>query len=453
VQRGRYLGQVTQGVLALLPGDRAIFDESTDGGLALSTPGASKPARDGGGRPESVAVDAAGARVVSFEDKDSERRLVVRELPSLKRVRETSLGKGPSEGTAAFLADGREAAFTAYGCTEVACEGDKDASCRQEKCEDTGIVAVENGAPAPLVRGLRAAAFGARGDVAAVARKDGSIALVALPEGRALAELPGVDKDAEIQAMAVSPAGDRVAVAVEDKLAVYARQGEGAFVEVLADKRHFTRSLRFSADGRTLFAGDDLGVYREGAAPREQALPPYEVTLPRGFTRMERAADTFRLADGSKEIGAEPGSIAMFTASKAGTDVIIVARDPDEFDPSGDAEAWARRVAARLFPYAPLETAKDRKKAHFVAWGGEGEGRSFELRWTSSGCEDMDHYERVTERGGAVYHVHLEIMGTLSDKRVRPWLGAFFDAPLGQSPARAKAEAHHPKKHTRRKKK
>jgi hypothetical protein len=224
---------------------------------------------------------------------------------------------------------------------------------------------------------------------------------------------------------------------------VYARAGEG-FVEVLADRRHFTRSLRFTADGRGLFAGDALDFWREGATPREQKQIAYDPTLPHGFVRLVRSGDEWQMpGDDGKSYShlADAGSVAMFRNEKIGVEVMVTALDPDEIDGDGDAEAWALRLAERHFRDTPLTTKKERRSAGFAVWGGPGEGRSMELHWTASGCEDMDNYDRVSERDGALYHVHLHVYGILPKKRVVPWLTAFIDEPLGPSPARASAKA------------
>jgi hypothetical protein len=451
--RGRFVGAAPFGLLASLPGDRSLVDEHGGGGIALLSPG-EKPVRAPGGRPGGIAIAPDGSKVVTLEEKDGDRKLVVRALPSLAPVREAALGKGPSEAEVAFLADGREAVLTSYPCVETACEGDegKSGNCRQTKCSGRGIFAIDGGTPKPLVTGLRAGAFGARGDLAAVVREDGSAAIVALPDGRALAALPSRggarlggaasgpkpragDAGAEVRAIAVSAAGDRVAIAGDEDLAVLAQSGAD-FVEVLAQKGHGPSALRFAADGRTLFTGHDLEVYGEGAAPPETKPFAYAPKLPAGFVKAERQGNEWIISrDPEHTRLAHEDEIEMLVHPKLGAEATISRLDPEEFDPEGDAETWALRVAARLFPHEELATAKQRKKAGFTAWGERGE-RSFELHWVASGCEDVDNYERVSEKDGAIVRVHMQVYGVMTPKRAAPWLAAFFDDPLGKSPAR-----------------
>ncbi|MFT3764869.1 MAG: hypothetical protein QM820_05030 [Minicystis sp.] len=446
-ERGRFLGAAPFGVLALLPGDRAIIDEYGDGGLALTTPDVAEPVRDAGGRPEAIVVAPDGSRVVSLERmrKTDERHVVVRALPSLARVRDVSLGKGPGGTALGILADGREVMFGSYPCVEVnvACPNDpNDLSCRMPKCEGRGLFVIDRGAVSPLVPGLREGTIGARGDLAVVVREDGSAAEIALPDGHTIAQLPPVG-DEDIDAVAVSAAGDRVAIATSDKLAIFARSG-AQFVEVLAAPHPNVRTMRFAADGRTLFTGDDLTAYREGAEPREVKAPAYEPALPKGFVKLARKDNIWALPN-EGERGVQEGEIAMFAHPKIGAEVVVSVIDADELDPGGDAETWAKRVAARIAPDTPLGTEKERKKAGFVAWGEPG-ARSLELHWTARGCEDIDSYERVSERDGALVRVHLQVYGELSAKRLAPWLGALFDEPLGKSPARAAVRERSPAK-------
>jgi len=425
VDTGRYREAAPSGLLAFLPGDRALVDAYDTGGLTVAGRDPHDRVSDAGGRPRLVAIAADGARVVSFEEAPKGRLLVVRELPTLKRVRTTTLGEGPTARAVGFLADGREAVLAAPPCS-------------QAPCGDAALFTVEQGALVALVPGLTTGAIGDRGDVAAVVRKDGSAALVSLPDGRALAPLPSPGKDVEVDAIAVSPAGDRVAFAVEGKLTALERSGDG-FVEILSDARKSTSSLRFAADGRTLFAGSDLAAYREGATP--QALPPplpYDVTLPEGFVALTRHGDEWRVGDSKDHTWMAPEQMqAKFFNEKLGATVSVSRMPSGVLDPSGDAETWGLRAASRSFPSVPLGTAKERAKAGFRVWGDAQEGRSVEVHWVAEGCDDVDNYQRLTERDGGIYVVELEVLGLLGPRRIKPWLHAFFDEPLGPSPARA----------------
>lgn len=440
VARGRFLGAAPADLLALLPGDRALVDEKGGGGLAVLGPSSRESARDPGGRPAAIAVSPDGARVVSLETQGRERLLIVRELPSLRRVRSTSLGPGPGEGPVGFLPDGRELVFASTDCVEEPCPGVSEPSCRTRRCADPSLFAAERGALVPLgaaLSGLSAAALDAAGDAAAVVHRDGTAALVSLPTGRTIAGLPPLGEGATVDALAVSPGGDRVAIAAGGRLAIHARTGS-TFVEVLAEPRRFTRSMTFAADGRTLFAGDDLAVYREGAAPREIPRPRYEVALPPGFARLEQKDGEFVWPVPGEDRSSPLGTFAFFAEPKLGVEVHVVALDPDEIDPAGDALAWGRRWVERLFPHLPLATATDRAAIELQAWGDAGAGRSAQLHVKTQDGAPIQAYHRIAERDGGVVHVELKIPGEIDPKRVARWLTAFFDAPLGPRPIGAR---------------
>src|SRR5262249_42523928 len=144
VDKGRFREAAPLGLIAFLPSDRALVDEYRDGGLTVAGREERDRVRDAGGRPSLVALSADGARVVSFEETDKgERLLIVRDLPSLKRVRATSLGKGPAARAVGFLADGREAVLAGHPCVMEACGPGSDRSCRRPRCGDTALFAVD----------------------------------------------------------------------------------------------------------------------------------------------------------------------------------------------------------------------------------------------------------------------------------------------------------------------
>jgi DNA-binding beta-propeller fold protein YncE len=462
VARGRFTGPAPLALLALLPDGRSLVDEHTGGGLALIDPARPTPVSDPGGSPEGVAVSPDATRVVSLELENNVKRLVVRKLPSLERVRVTPLGPGLHEtGVVGFLADGREVVSTSYPCVIEACsdavkkETGSGSSCQHFACPDPALLVVDGGAPRPLdprLTGLRAAAIATGGELAAVVRADGSAALVALPSGESLAPLPA-QGDAAVEALAVSPLGDRIAVAVEGHLRVYARHGAG-FAEVLDSPRRSTSSLAFAADGRSLFAGDTLAVYREGVEPRKTPALPYDVTLPPGFERLVEKNDGIGFKNSDSRTWALPEDlVAMFGEARHGASVTVLALDADELGGEGDAATWGRRVAARVLQGWSVVKTKNADHADLEAWGDEPGSRSVELHSIGHGCEDVESYYRIAERDGALYEVHLEIEGLLGKKRLTPWLRAFLDAPLGVAPSRDGKGAPPAERHAKKKKK
>jgi hypothetical protein len=72
------------------------------------------------------------------------------------------------------------------------------------------------------------------------------------------------------------------------------------------------------------------------------------------------------------------------------------------------------------------------------AWDETADGRAMELRWRDAGSYDeQSGYARLGVRGGRAYLVRIEIPGDFPPESTAPWLRAFFDEPLGPSPARA----------------
>ncbi len=282
----------------------------------------------------------------------------MRELPSLRRVRSTSLGPGPGEGPVGFLPDGRELVFASTDCVEEPCPGVSEPPAAPGAARihpSSRRSAARSSRSAPRSPGSPAAALDAAGDAAAVVHRDGTAALVSLPTGRTIAGLPPLGEGATVDALAVSPGGDRVAIAAGGRLAIHARTGS-TFVEVLAEPRRFTRSMTFAADGRTLFAGDDLAVYREGAAPREIPRPRYEVALPPGFARLEQKDGEFVWPVPGEDRSSPLGTFAFFAEPKLGVEVHVVALDPDEIDPAGDALRLGKALGR-----APSRTCRSRR--------------------------------------------------------------------------------------------
>ena len=443
VDRGRSLGPAPLGVIALLGEGRALVLDYAEVGLAVVDGDAQKLARVAGAIV-TAATSADGSRVVSLEKGPQGARLViVRELPSLKEIRRTSIGPGPTvDVMVGFLGDGREIALARRDCVPEDCTDPEvkkrhpQASCTRFACADAALLVLDEGRPRPLAPSLtklRAVALGARGDVAAIVREGGRTSVVALPSGAEIAPLP--DEYPEPSAIAVSPSGDRVAVGVDGKLVIHAQSGAG-FVLTHTMTRAFTHSLAFSADGRTLFAGDHLAVLREGAAAR--ALPdlPWEVTPPPGFVRYAlKGGEMVAPTDPSDVWPAPPHVIAMYREADHEGIAVASQIDPDELDPAGDARTWARRAAARLFPMIAFDLA-NKGESRIDAWGEPG-ARAAEIRFGSDDGDPEDNVYRLQEKGGGVYLVQVKGPPALPKKLRARWWRAFVEAPLGEAPKRA----------------
>lgn len=440
--RGRYLGRAPANLRAFLPEGRAVVDPHQSNGVGVVEPGRSEPREGSGGLLRGLAVSADGARVVSLETAGltGDRALVVRELPSLRELRKTPLGPGPSLDPAlGFLPDGREIVLGAVGCTIEDCtdpaekKRNPQASCSRPRCPEPTVLVVEGGRASPLspaLSGITAAAFA--GERALVVRAGGAVALVELPSGREVATLPW-PTDTAPTALALSSSGDRAAVAADGRLTLFARAG-ASYQPVYTGDPGFTRTLAFAPDGRTLFTGDSLTAYREGATARPTEEPALPITPAPGFTKLRREHGSFLYDGGERSI--PTGGVAAYRDEKLGAEVTVVALDADEHDPASDAETWARAVAAREVPYVPFEKKKTKDGPRLEAWGEPG-ARGALAFFSGDGCDPHDQHLRFQEREGKLWIITLETAPGLSGKRLAAWRAAFMDEPLGAPPAAA----------------
>lgn len=439
--RGRFLGRAPANLRALLDGGRAVVDPHETSGPGVVEPGREQPrTAPGGGSIHGLAFSPDRARVLSLETDrlNGDRSLILRELPSLKELRRTSLGPGPTvDPVLGFLPDGRELFLGAVGCTiedcTTAADKKQNRGCSRPRCPEPALLVIEGGKAAPLSPALGAITTAVlAGERALLVRADGAVAVVELPSGREIAALPW-PKDVEPSALALAPGGDRAAVAADGRLAVFARAG-ASYQQVLDARRPFTRTLAFAADGRSLYTGDDLSAYREGATPPAVAADALDLTPPPGFTRIPRTAEGFAWDGGSRSVPL--GAVAYYREEKHGAEVMVVALDAGEHDPASDAGTWARAVAARETPYVRFEAKPKKGDPRLTAWGEPG-ARGALVVFTGDGCDPMDHHIRFQEREGRLWVVTLMSAPGLSEKRLTAWRAAFMDAPLGAAPASA----------------
>jgi hypothetical protein len=229
-----------------------------------------------------------------------------------------------------------------------------------------------------------------------------------------------------------------VALATAERVTILARRGE-AFVEVLSAAHPGAVSLRFASDGRTLFTGYDLVAYQEGAAARPLPPLPYPVALPAGFVALERSGNAWKVRGKDDREWPAPEEVqAMFLHEQLGATVKLISVDPDEIGTEGETQAWGERAATRLFPQLAAAAAQGRRRLSFFAWDERADRRSLELRWhDAGGYEEQSGYARFEASGDRAYLVRIDVPGDLPPESTTPWLRAFFDEPLGPSPARA----------------
>jgi hypothetical protein len=120
-----------------------------------------------------------------------------------------------------------------------------------------------------------------------------------------------------------------------------------------------------------------------------------------------------------------PGLLAHYRSDK-GFDVYVRVLDPREVGPAdAPLETWALVARSR-------DWHADSNAAANVRMWRTADGRATEYaRFNRDGCDPTDLYVRVSEKGGVLYRIELEVPGATPRKRVRPVLQRFFDAALG----------------------
>jgi len=276
------------------------------------------------------------------------------QIPSLDHLRTIRLGS-EARGRRIVFFDGEAIMlFAKYPCEPIP-------NAPYPNCRSSALLVLNPGAdkfePSASFLDLEAVAIDKAGASAAIVRSDSTAAVLSVPMGQVIAELP---RQTGVRYIAISPRGDRVAIANSEEVAIFTIFA-GSAAQVLREKRIITNGLIFSEDGRTLFAGGDVVAYREGAPqPETRPPPPLKIDLfPKGFEAISVADGYFNNGDGTiDQWEAQENVVAAFGLRNAELGsfealVRITVEDPREFaDPPGekaDAESWARRVFARIW--------------------------------------------------------------------------------------------------------
>jgi hypothetical protein len=252
----------------------------------------------------------------------------------------------------------------------------------------------------PELVGLRAARLGARAEVALVERANGSLAVVALPGGRTVLELP---RGSRYQRVAMNAQGDRLALAATNVVTVYAL-GQGA-PRVLGEFRARNRRIVFGHGGRTLVVdrGDDtlLSVWREGPpAPPVTARVAFRV--PQGFEPGAGAPPWLPVGSRHRNAGLQPRAEHGLVAQYRGAHVSVgyYVTDGGELAAfRGRTTGWTRAVMER-FAVGGYDPSSVR------AWRSREGERQVEWRTPAPDGASWTRV-RVVERGGALHRVEL----------------------------------------------
>ncbi len=239
-----------------------------------------------------------------------------------------------------------------------------------------------------------AAGLAPGGDFAAVAREDGRATLVSLPSGEGgVRAIPSLGGEMNVSALAVSAGGHRLAIAGHDgsqgMLRVYAREGTHLTGGACRTGVALTRSLVLSADGRTLFAGDDLTAHREGPPLPHLTRPQWPACpSPCRPGSLPWSDATGSSSPTTPSCSGRWGRQAMYYDDTHGARVSVSTLDLGGARSRGRrAYLGRRRVIARLHPFT------DRKTGVCSSPGATRAGkRPLEVRYVSDGRDKPSHH-------------------------------------------------------------
>jgi hypothetical protein len=393
------------------------------------------------GEAKRLAFSPDKKRVLAVVERPHGLRVELHELGGRAPVRSAPLEVGNDETRLGFQADGTPLVLAERGCStaKVACPDGGNLACEQTTCARRGLFRLDDGRLSDVLPALDDAlgiVFSSRGRRALVAREDGARTYVDLGTGATLASLPSLPDDFDAGSFGIDDTGDRIAYLASGKL-VIAAWNDGALTVLHTRPFHRAEALVFSPDGHTLFikAQEGMLTLREGAPERAQPQVGYRVTLPRGFHSVwERAAPIGvdqPLPNETHETTLLPPGLLARYGSDEGFEVRVRVLDPREVGPAdAPLETWALVARSRDWHADSIAAANVR------TWR-TSDGRATEYaRFIRDGCDPTDLYVRVSEKGGVLYRIELEVPAATPRKRVRPVLERFFDAALGPPDAR-----------------
>ena len=420
---GRYLGTTHHALGAQRDGALFVsFYADGQNGLGIEEADGTMRVRAPAGAAWRIAVSPDGARLASLEEATGTAgRIVLRDARTLAVAAICGLG-------GRWFASDLPFGFSRDGRLLAARPADLHASF-------TGFSACgADGRWAPVLEtSFARAAIAPDGSAAALA--DGSdVRIIELPGGAVLGHIvaPG-----PVTAVGLARGARALAVNAQD-VSIYRGDGRGHYEPAYRDPALFASILTFDASADTLFAvhGDIHVLRRQRPAPA-LPTPTYRPALPGGFK-----SGVFR--DGTlvfpswrgTEFAREIGEVAAFANAHRSALVRVTVTDAAEFGPGGD---WSERVLERHEPNSTISelSGVERDEFRLQTWRADDGGRALEYRYlVREGCGNLDRYVRIMERGDALVKIVLETQPGEAPERVRAWLKAFVDAPLGASPSR-----------------
>lgn len=400
---GRYLGPAPGRVLAALADGRVLRTDGEDLELAdISGTVAVAASRID---QRSFAVAPGGQRLIAVERTGDTSHVVIRDLPHLAVARRLAVECSRCQGAVAA----RGADWFAF--------------------VDRSRVYLLNHASAKpvaidtLPHDLVEVRLSPRGDAALIARADRTRAIVAIPSGTVLLELPTERGDLEF---AVDR--DRIAVTTHDSLRLFVRRGAGFVEAPLASEQKLHAAgapPRFADDGHLLVVPLDalaVAVLAEGP-PISRPSPSYEVNA-RGFvaqplTPSPSHADDARVVSAPLIDPAAYGLIGRWSGPPgpfgAAVEVRVFACARDQLD-GLDLRHWAE---AALWRFVAEELSPETR-----FWQDAG---ARQLAW-----HDARHIIRIAERGQFIYRIEIDVPhGAPTAEAVRD----FIEAPFGPIPS------------------
>ncbi len=107
----------------------------------------------------------------------------------------------------------------------------------------------------------------------------------------------------------------------------------------------------------------------------------------------------------------------------------------------GEPKQWADAVLERHNQLGYDLTGREIREDVAVfatAWRDRLARLNLEYVWIPKGCDRFEIYVRFIQDRANLLEVRLEIHGTAKPARAAPWLHAFFDAPFGSAPPKAR---------------
>lgn len=405
---------------AWLPNDRGL-SQGQDGGLVLGAlDGHAVESRDKGGMVLALALSSDQSQVASIELlPDGVAMLMIRQMPSLRRIRAQplgSLGFSMSAPVVGFLPDKR-LLYTRPGSPM-----------------QIEILSLE-GRSEPLPGGTEAyaATLSPRGDVLALYIGGRSVRIVSLPEGKLRDSIlleEGIMT--EVVQLALGAMGTPLVV-TGNRVRIYdlktSPKGRGYRLTTTLPADVNPGRPVVGAGSEIFFAGRNLAALRKPSEDARSAPTPrlpYPATEPAGFAfSVHPSAGTFM-----------PPSLALQRRDDRQTVLHIESYDQRLFGPSGGDARTFGQLAAHYF--SGDEATPGILAQSLRSWQGPG-GRAAEYLLPAAATPEGpcagDRYVRVQESDGALVYAVLRTQAGTEPAQVGFLLKELLDRPLGQPPS------------------